>query len=486
MQPKIFSKKVINIFAILLIVGLFVSILPIIISSFYSHPLADDFGFSEKVNHVVKSGGGIIEILSAGFQQVKDTYLGWQGTYAAIFIFSMQPAAFSENLYFLTSIVMLTSLIASTIFFINTVFNALDFDKKYGLIISAVILLLSIHFVVDKNQAFFWWNGCSYYTLFYSFSLILFSLLIKIYFTDKASTKIICFIIALFLSILIGGGNYSTALLTTVILGIALVFAFKTNKKILPYYLLIFAVLLAGFIINMIAPGNSVRAAGVTGESPIKAIIHSVFYTVSYIAKWTGLAQIAGFIIIAVIAVILTKNTDFQYKYPLLVLVTSVLVFATQLTPPLYAMSSVGSGRQINIYYYSYYLFVTFNIFYFCGWINHKRIIKVKTGNIKKSYVLCGFLMLMCVFIGGCLNYGIHNITFVDTLLALKNGTPQTYSIEYMERIDEIKKGNTTISDVKTVPDFFAPFNIEEDSSFWINKQIACYYDVDKITLKKD
>ena len=72
----------------------------------------------------------------------------------------------------------------------------------------------------------------------------------------------------------------------------------------------------------------------------------------------------------------------------------------------------------------------------------------------------------------------------MDTLLALKNGTPQAYSDEYVERITEIKNGNTEISDVETVPDFFQSLNIEEDSTFWINRQIARYYDVEKITLK--
>lgn len=98
MQTKLDTKKIITIVAIFLGTGLLLSLIPIIISSFYSHPLADDFGFSEKVNHVVKNGGGLFDILSASFQQVKDTYLDWQGTYAAIFVFSLQPAAF-QNIY---------------------------------------------------------------------------------------------------------------------------------------------------------------------------------------------------------------------------------------------------------------------------------------------------------------------------------------------------------------------------------------------------
>ena len=478
------KKRALNAIAILLIASLLISIVPIIVSSFYSHPIADDFGFSAKVHHVVKNNGGIFEVLSASFQQVTKTYVEWQGTYAAIFVFSLQPAAFSDNLYFITSIVMLTALIASTFYFINAIFKALNFSKQYGLIISSIILILSIHFVVDKNEAFFWWNGCSYYTFFYSLSLLLYSLLIKMYYSEKNKTNIICFIISLLLSVAIGGGNYSTALLSTVIISIAIVIAIKTKARILPIYLTIYAILLFGFIVSIVAPGNSVRAAATSGESAFEAIVHSVFHAFTYIANWTKLSQIAVFFIIAIFAMILTKNTRFQYKYPFLVFIISVLVYATQFTPPLYAMSSVGSGRQVNIYYYSYYLLLSFNIFYFCGWLNRKSIVKFYTQSIKNSYILCSCIIIICVFIGGCFNFGVQNITFVDTSLAIIKGIPQTYHSEYLDRIDNIKSGTTTIADIETVPDFFSKLNINEDSSYWINKQIAQYYNVEKISLR--
>lgn len=486
MQTKLDTKKIINIIAIVLGIGLLLSLIPIIISSFYSHPLADDFGFSEKVNHVVKNGGGLFDILSASFQQVKDTYMGWQGTYAAIFVFSLQPAAFSESIYFLTTFVMLIALIASTLFFVNTIFSVLGYDKRIGLIISCVILLLSIHFVVDKKEAFFWWNGSSYYTLFYSFSLLFFSLLIKLFYADKTIKKVILLIISLLLAAIIGGGNYSTALLTTVIFAFVLFLIIKHKKKKALLYLPIFLILITGFVISMIAPGNSVRAAAVTGESPMKAIIHSVFYAIVYIAKWTGLAQLAGFSIIAFFSYRLTTNSKYKFQYPLVVLILSILVFATQLTPPLYAMSSVGAGRQINIYYYSYYLLMSFNIFYFMGWINQKDIVVIKAKNIRKSTSICTLLLIIGVFLCGCIDFGIGNITFVNTLSALIKSTPQTYSAEYIDRISKIKSGDTTINDIKTVPDFFSPLCIEKDSDFWINKQIARYYDVDKVTLKTE
>ena len=489
-QSQIFEKKhgflagkKLNLIAISFFILLFISIIPIIWVSFYSHPIADDFGFSKQVNHIINNGGGIFDVFSASFQQVKETYFGWQGTYASVFIFSIQPAAFSENLYFLTTIVMLTALITSTLFFINTIFKVCGLNCKVGLIVSCVILLLSIHFVPDKNEAFFWWNGSSYYTLFYSFSLLFFAVVIRLYYTKSLVRRIALFIFSILLSVVIGGGNYSTALLTSVILILVTCILFFKKRKLWHYYVIVLFVLLISFSISMIAPGNKVRASAVSGMSPIRSILFSLYYAFEFLAKWTGLAQISGFIIIAIISLVLTKKLRFQFKYPFIIFVVTFLIFATQLTPPLYAMSSVGAGRQVNIYYYSYLLLVSFNLFYFCGWIIKKQILNVNTIQIHKGSMICVSIMLICLFFAGCLNYGITNTTFVDTFSSLKKNLPQTYSAEYNGIIAEIKNGNTAVSDLNTVPDYFSSLGITEDPDFWINKQLARYYEVDEIKL---
>lgn len=479
------KTKLLIVIAAILIAGFLISLIPIIIAAFYSHPTVDDFGYSAGVHQAVKNGGGFFDVLKASFQKVYDTYFDWQGTYAAIFIFSIQPAAFSENLYFITTIVMLAALIASTGFFILTVFKTLKFNRTSGIIISCIILLLSIHFVVDKCQAFYWWNGCSYYTVFYAFSLTLFSLLIRLYSAKKLCSRILCFIFSLLLSILIGGGNYSTALFSTVIFVFAIAMLLAHKKSVPVYFYIILAVLLAGFIISMAAPGNNVRATHCEGNSPVKAIILSIMHSIMYIIKWTGFAQIACFLIIAGFAFILTKKINYSFNYPFLVFVVTALIYATQFTPALYALGFDGPARMMNVYYYSYYLFVLINIFYFCGWVNKRKFITVSVSRIKKSYYAFGLLFILGLFAVGCLHYRLDVLTFGDTTLALLNGTPQAYSAEYMENVYKIESGNTEIVEMKTVPDFFATLEIDEDPNFWSNRQMAQYYNVERITLKR-
>ncbi len=477
------KERLIRFMTVFMAVILFISIIPVLISSFYCHPYADDFHYARSVYQAVNSGQGPLGVLSACFHEVGNTYMTWQGSYSAVFIFCLQPAAFSDNLYFITTFVMLAALIFSTVFFIYTVFKEFKFDKKLGLITSFIILFLSVQFVYSKFQAFFWWNGCSYYTLFYAFSLLLFSFLIKMYFAS-GKRKTAFFIASLLLAAITGGGNYSTALSATVILFTLSCFIFSRNKKQLPYYLVVSGVLAAGLIISMIAPGNSVRAASSNMQSPVDAVIGSIVYSIILIARWTDLAQIAGFIIIGAIAIVVTKGSRFQFRYPLLIMLLTFLLFATQLTPPLYAIGYPGAGRQINIYYYSYYLLVSFNIFYTAGWINRKKLIEIKKEQLKPAYIISALVLILCLFAGGCIKYGAENLTFIDTTSALSSGTARIYSEDYMERISELKNGQTSISELDTVPDFLTRFDISKNPEYWVNQDMAAYYGLEEITAK--
>lgn len=139
----------------------------------------------------------------------------------------------------------------------------------------------------------------------------------------------------------------------------------KDRHKLL--YFIILGFLIVSFIINAAAPGNSVRAEGCNGMPAIKAIIMSILYSGAFIGEWTHLPQIVFSVFITPFLFNTARNTNYKFKHPFIAVITSFLCFATQFTPTLFAMGSVGAGRQRNIYYYSYYLLVIFNIFYICG-----------------------------------------------------------------------------------------------------------------------
>ena len=110
-------------------------------------------------------------------------------------------------------------------------------------------------------------------------------------------------------------------------------------------------------------------------------------------------------------------------------------------------------------------------------------LLLMKNGIQKTISLVCGLVLVVCLFFGGCIKYGFKNLTAVDTSLALINGTPQEYSKEYLDRIDQIKNGNGTISEIETIPDFFGPLSIYEDPDYGLNRGMEDYYGIDEIAL---
>ncbi|MCD8026956.1 MAG: hypothetical protein LUF33_08585 [Clostridiales bacterium] len=189
-MKKILKSKT-NILAGIILAVYIISLIPILYVSFFNHPTADDYGFSSLVHNTYINGGNILEIIGSSIQQIINFYFSWQGTFSAIFIFSLQPGVFSQDLYFATTFIMIIALTCSTIFFFDTVIvKWLKSKKSYMIIISILLLTLSIQFIPDKNQAFYWFNGSAYYTLFYSFALVLFSVTIRIILSVKKGLRL--------------------------------------------------------------------------------------------------------------------------------------------------------------------------------------------------------------------------------------------------------------------------------------------------------
>lgn len=101
------------------------------------------------------------------------------------------------------------------------------------------------------------------------------------------------------LAVLIGGGNYSTALTTSFIASVlcaAWLFFKKPGRFRLAVILLI---LLVSFAISVLAPGNAVRAAR---EASISCAGHSssLSNAVIWVMSWVNLPQIVLFVIAGV------------------------------------------------------------------------------------------------------------------------------------------------------------------------------------------
>ena len=105
----------------------------------------------------------------------------------------------------------------------------------------------------------------------------------------------------------------------------------------------------------MSAPGNTVRA-GVIGyrASAVKAVLQSLYYGVAQMGTYLRPALIA--VTLAVLPALYgaAKKSPWRFSHPWLVLGLMGALYCTQMTPPLYAIASIGAGRIVNTYFISF------------------------------------------------------------------------------------------------------------------------------------
>ena len=363
-----------------------ISLIPIFLFSSYCHPLADDFTYGLLVHRAVVSGGGIPEILSAAAETVRDYYFTWQGTFSAIFLFALQPGAFSESAYFLTPFIIIGCLSLSTFVLMHFVYcRLLGGKSSQAVILSALTLLLSVQMVTNQAQAFYWFNGASYYA------------------------------------------------------------------------------------VSVLAPGNAVRAAREASISPVLAILLSLSNAVIWVMSWVNLPQIVLFAIAGVFFYCLPDRRILPFQHPVLASTLIFGLYASQYTPPLYAMGYIGSGRQINIYCYSSYWCIFAILYYWINWFKHTRS---EPSGLPAEDPLPS----------------LQRLTSGKAITAIVDGSADRHEQAYQERLELL----LTPSDVCVLPGLLPPCPpfeddllaaSEDDGEYWQNEALAEYFNHKKVVL---
>ena len=470
------------------VIVLFVfSLIPLLLISFYSHPLFDDYAYSHGVHkEALREGSNILTVLKVSLTQAYETYKGWQGCFFATFLETLQPGAWPVPIYWLTAFFLIGSLVFSHIVFCKSVVcNLYGGKKENAIIIALLILEFQIQFVPFIKESFYWYNGGVCYIFFFSLMVTQWALIVNELSVEKKKNGRI--ILISFLTFLIGGGNYSTALINPVLL-VTVLLMFALYKKRRVASLILWSVTsIVSLGISIVAPGNAVRARSYASPSAITAILSSLKYAMKCVVWWTKLPQLGLIILLALLFYPIIKNTKRKFRFPILFVLYSFGIFAAQSTPPLFAMQSVGGLRQINMYYFSYYLMLASIVFYIEGWVLGKikdrdkierMVLRVEKPAVVISVMIIGI---------GTLMYGLRHTAFCTTLLDLKSGRAQRYDAEYKRIVELIESSDGPVytTDINEWPDTFYRLDLRQvdDIGFWINASMAKYFGVPAIYL---
>lgn len=480
--------------AIILVIVVFASMIPLFALSFYNRPYADDYGFGHDTRIAWQQSGNLAKVFGSAVQEAGESYVEWQGTFSATFLFSLQPGIFFENYYYIATFMLLGSLIVATFYFLHRVIVVLmQQDAWTWLIVSAVVLYLSVHYLPSPQEGYYWYNGGVFYTFYYALYLMLLSSILTVSRVEGKVNKVLKAVWIAFLSFFIGGGNYVTALLT--VLTLALVCAVFTVKKMKNSWIDWMALLisLGALAVNAVAPGNAVRAMaleadGIRRLTLFATVLSSFKQAVFYILEWTNIQVACILLLLLPLMVDAAKKVRFTFQYPLIVLTGLYCLLSAQFSPPT-MMNVSGSGRVLNIYYYFYVLSALICEFYCVGWLLRKlESVKKETAYaIKPLHRRLIAVLAAAVLLLLAVDAGYKGFAGLTALKDLQNGTARQFAKERDERVVIYLDPSVEHAVVKPLtarPALFSESELQ-GPAYWVNQSVASFYQKQSVSLEK-
>ncbi len=481
------TKKQLKGVTITAIVVLVVSILPIFWIGQYLHPFSDDYVFGAQTHKIWNSTHSLSACITAAWNVAINMYHIWQGTYSACFLMALQPGAF--GLYWIVPIILLSSLVTSTYTLLYMIMRKiLHTSKQEYLFVSTVFALINVQFVHSAYDAFYWYNGAMYYTLYYSLSLFLASLLIAF----EVSGKKHQFLIgagSVLLAIFIAGGNFVSGFGMAAILFIAIAIIKLEQKRTPRFLVAILAVYLVAFAFSILAPGNAFREIAVKESHPniFAAVGISINRCLGFISNRIVSVMSLTFITLIPIVSKLARKSQFKFSHPWLCILITLGLYCAFFFPHCYAMGYGGPNRVQNVYAYTLFWLILANIYYLSGSLARKA-----EANAPLSSAICQFAEAIKIKFSHTLRYsylytmGIFILATVvkpsttnRTLSLIIHGEIQASDQEMKERENLLANTANTVIELKPLTTKLPSdthYDAMPDPGYWVNQAIAMYY----------
>ena len=465
---------------LLVVLLLAVSLLPILAIGRYDVQATDDYSFGAATHQTFLQTGNVFLTLRTGWEQVKSSYLTWQGTWAAIFLMTLQPGVFQFEAYSITAVIMLSSLILGiftlTVILLTDVFRM---NQMFSAIVATAISFLCVQLVPSPVEAFYWYNGAIYYTFFHGLAMLSYALMIRYVIRGGKGRLFLLTAIQLFL----GGGNYPTAL-CTIILFLGVIFLLVLEKKQWQRLVLPLTVLAVSFAVNLSAPGNTVRMTMLDGGQSVTGAVSASFQAGwRYSIRWFSLPVVGTMLSLASLYVDIKKTSGFRFPHPWFVTLFSYCLMSAMFCPTIYTMGNTGPQRLIDIIFYTYIFLLTINTLYWTGWLfRDKDELKFRKWIAPVAAAVCISLFSMH------LRDGAYTSTIA--MGELHSGVAEMYYQAHKDRLVILE--DPEIRDAVLDPLPAAPYLLfrrdlsEQAEEDYVNLSMAQFYQKDSVILKTE
>ncbi|MDE5932026.1 MAG: hypothetical protein K2H40_06020 [Lachnospiraceae bacterium] len=488
------------------------SVIPLLLLGRYNVMCIDDYNYGMQVHDTWMATGSLWQSIQTAVSQTKDFFIEWQGTYVSCFLMAVCPMNFRYEAAFIVPVIMIGMFAISTFLFGRQILMKwLGGDGRRASFVMFLLLFMFYQVMEAPFEGIYWYNGATHYVLMESLLFLMLTLVSGILWTENKKAMLFRCLLAVLLGMIVGGGNLVTALQAEILLAFLLLFAYMVKREKALYILLPFLAFTAGFLCNILAPGNAVRESMDTdvGYSPVISVVLSFYHAVVFMIRWTDILVILTWLALLPVLWQLAKKSEKGFAHPVWVTAGAFCILAAMFTPTLYAVGMVGLSRVDNIIQMVYYLCLFFVTTYWFGWFSHRSggkaagqekwsggqgdMERVSAGSafgtfLEKAGNRMTVVCVLLVLLVWTLTADKNTYTGISALRSLVNGDAAVYYDEAMERhalyVDE------TVTDVVVEPFSIRPalFDFEDltpDEDNWLNLAVAGYYHKDSVKCGK-
>lgn len=435
-------------------------ILPLVIIALYNYPADDDFFYSLEAARAFAGGAPLTQVFAKLPQRVAELYQSWQGNFTHAFIVACSPIIFNINLYFLANWFALAMLCFSLYALAKTFIVRLLGADKYTLWIAyTALMILILQFLPSASEGLFWHSGAAY-TIAFTLELFVINGLVRSERSMSAARRAISIVLITLGAFLVGGCHFAVSIGALVAVTLLALRSFIARGKGRLTCLLAWLGLAAAVVISLIAPGNAVRQSS-TGETMgiVYTLVHSVGESLDFLGKTLTPQLLAAAMLILPALYKPLKESRFEFRLPLLVLVGLYGVYASTFAPGIYATNSLVALRYENIVYFNAVLAILGGLVYAEGWLirrlNRSEESAEALQKLEQASALGGkrftalYLAICIAFLAlGGFASTIMNTTSISAVKSIATGEAARFRLEMEERAEYVR---VTDSDVVQV-----------------------------------
>lgn len=453
-------------------------------------PYNDDYNYGVFVKNFLDLERSLGSALQGAVYCVRTQWYAWQGTFSSIFFMCMAPFVWGEEYYmfgpmFLILILLFASLVLTKVL-LRDVLRA---DFAGSMTVQAVTAAMIIVLIYSLNGGFYWYNGGVHYVGMHSFLMLLTAAWIKLLLRKtKTAVSVLLMVWSLLGAVLAGGANYVTALQGCLVgLSIAAVGILLKNKRVF-WVLPSLAVYGYAFYKNASAPGNSVRSNVLQGSGlgmgPLEAVGRSFLEAFRHLTEYTGWVTVALLVLMVPVIWQMLKKSEFQFRFPGIILLWSFCLYAAGFTPSLYTMGHAGLGRTQNAVKITFQILLVMNEVYWLGWLQSR--LKEKKAFPEKGAGWWFYLGMGAIMLGIFAAdpwQAAHYSTFA-AYWWVHTGEGYNFRQEYWDRLETIQNGgpDVVVRPYINKPDIFMPRDLSSDPNDEANRAMANYYHKNSIS----